>query len=209
MTSSYRYLNINNISITAAIIAVVMLLSFSGCSGEKKHMAPAVSNRDQLPILKSKGVSTLISDSGVIRYKIVAEEWYIYDKTDPSKWSFEKGLYLQKFDQKFHVDASIQADTAYFYDQKKLWELKGNVFIRNQRGDRFYTELLYWDQITHKIYSPIHVKIEGIDRRLEGADFTANEEMTDYLFHKASGALPMADKQANNDSIKRAMVRPS
>ena len=172
-------------------------------------MAPAVSNRDQLPILKSKGVSTLISDSGVIRYKIVAEEWYIYDKTDPSKWSFEKGLYLQKFDQKFHVDASIQADTAYFYDQKKLWELKGNVFIRNQRGDRFYTELLFWDQITHKIYSPIHVKIEGIDRRLEGADFTANEEMTDYMFHKASGALPMEDKQANNDSIKRAMVRPS
>ena len=38
--------------------------------------------REQLPILTTDTVSTLISDSGITRYRIEAAQWLVYDKTD-------------------------------------------------------------------------------------------------------------------------------
>ena len=112
----------------------------------KKNLAEAITERDSLPSMKTLGVTTLISDSGITRYKIITEEWEIYDKKNPPYWAFEKGVYLEKFDSLFHIDASIKADTAYYYEKKKLWELRSNVHIRSQRGDKFDTDLLFWDE---------------------------------------------------------------
>ena len=61
-----------------------------------------------------KRVTTLVSDSGVTRYRINTEEWLVFDRKNPPYWAFEKGVYLEKFDSIFQVEASIKADTAYF-----------------------------------------------------------------------------------------------
>ena len=79
--------------------------------------------------MQSWGISTLISDSGVIRYKITAEEWNIYNTTNPPRWTFVKGILLEKFDSTFHIDWFVQSDTAYCHNQQ-LWELRGRVVIR-------------------------------------------------------------------------------
>lgn len=81
-------------------------------------MASAVKESDSLPDMRTIGVTTLISDSGMIRYKIITAEWLIYSHRNPPFWAFEKGIYLEKFDSIFHVDASIKADTAYYYEPK-------------------------------------------------------------------------------------------
>ena len=75
----------------------------------KKNLAEAITERDSLPSMKTLGVTTLISDSGITRYKIITEEWEIYDKKNPPYWAFEKGVYLEKFDSLFHIDASIKS----------------------------------------------------------------------------------------------------
>ena len=95
------------INITAAFCAAVMFVLFPSCSGKGKTLADAVSENDTLPSMNSLGVTTLISDSGITRYKIVTEEWIINDKKNPPYWAFEKGVYLEKFDTLFHIDASF------------------------------------------------------------------------------------------------------
>lgn len=166
---------------------------FSSCEGEEKASGPDIGVRDSLPFLKSLGVSTVISDSGIIRYKIISEDWYMYDKTDPTYWSFEKGLFLEKFDENYKVEAFINCDTAYFYDQKRLWELRGRVFMKNPKGDTFRTELLYWDQNLHEFYSPAYMEVEGEEQSLRGTDFRSNEDMTRYSIHYSSGAFPLEE----------------
>jgi hypothetical protein len=47
-----------------------VLFLFS-CHDEKEHTAPAIYPRDSVSVMTSYGVNTLISDSGVIKYKIV------------------------------------------------------------------------------------------------------------------------------------------
>ena len=181
--------------ITVVLWAAVMFIFLPSCGGKKKNFAAAVHEGDSLPDMKTTGVTTLISDSGLIRYKIITEEWLIYSHRKPSFWAFEKGVYLEKFDTLFRVDASIKADTAYFFDAKKLWELRGRVHIQNQNGDKFDTELMYWDQTKEKIYSDRAIRIEQVDKTLTGIGFESNQAMTEYQIYKNTGIFTVEDTQ--------------
>ena len=83
--------------------------------------------------------------------------------------------------------AEIKADTAYYYDKQKLWELRGHVDIRNQQGERFNTELLFWNQDTQKVYSDKFIRIEQIDRIITGHGFDSNQQFTVYTIHQPEG----------------------
>lgn len=174
-------------SITIACGVMVMLVLFSSCSGRKKELGAAITERDSLPVMDTRGVVTLVSDSGVIRYRVNAEEWKVYDRKSPSYWSFEKGVYVEKFDSLFQVEASIKADTAYYYDKQKLWKLISNVHIQNLKGEKFDTELLFWDQNKQKVYSDKEVRIEQPDQIIYAVGFESNEQLTKYTFFKTNG----------------------
>lgn len=171
----------------------VMFILFPACTDRDKKLAGAVTNRDSLPVMKTIGVESYISDSGVIRYKIIAEEWDIYDKLDPPYWSFEKGLYLEQFDADFVAEATIKADTAYYYDKKKLWELRSNVHIENREQEKFDTELLFWDEQRKKVYSDKKIRIEQADKIIVGYGFESNQELTDYVIHNTEGIFYIED----------------
>ena len=51
---------------------------------------------------------------------------------------FPRGIYVEKFDTLFQTEASIKADTAYYYDKKGLWELIGNVEVESLQGEAFW-----------------------------------------------------------------------
>ena len=195
-------------NITAAFYAAVMFVLFPSCSNKGKNLADAVSENDTLPTMSSLGVTTLISDSGITRYKIVTEEWIVFDKKSPSYWSFEKGVYLEKFDTLFHIDASIKADTAYYYDKKKLWELRSNVQIQSQRGDKFETELLFWDENKEKVNSDKYIRISQEDKVITGYGFESDQNLTEYQIKNTTGIFTVEDKAASptngqqTDSLK-------
>lgn len=192
-----------SLSITIAFGAVVMLLLFSACSGRHKDMGAAITERDSLPVMDTKGVMTLISDSGVTRYRINTEEWLVFDRKNPPYWAFEKGVYLEQFDSVFNVDASIKADTAYYYDKQKLWKLMGHVDIKNRKGERFNTELLYWNQATEKVYSDRFIRIEQPDRIITGYGFDSNQQMTNYQIRNMGGVFYVDEEEqkAPADSV--------
>ena len=179
-----------------------MPLVLSSCS-KHKELAEAIKESDSIPNMKTLGVTTLISDSGMIRYKIITAEWLIYNDVDTPFWAFEKGVYLEKFDTLFHIDSSIKADTAYYYEPKKLWKLMGNVHIRSQRGDKFDTQLLYWDQRDEKIYSDKYIRIEQPDRTLTGYGFESNQQMTEYQIYNNTGIFAVEDKAPNDTASNK------
>lgn len=175
------------------LISFISSIFFVSCKEDEIRYAPAIVDRDSLPMLKSIGVSTLISDSGIISYRLISEDWFIYDKKDPQYWSFEKGLFMEKYDKNFKVEAYLNCDTAYYYSEIRLWELRGRVSVRNSRGETFKTSKLYWNQQEHKIYSDQYMEIKGIDRELSGYDFYSNEMMTDYEIHSSKGSFPVSE----------------
>lgn len=166
-------------------------------------MAPAVNERDSVSMMVSYGVNTLISDSGVMKYRIVAEEWEVNTVRQPSRWIFSKGLFMEQFDEKFHVEAFVQSDTAYYYDQERLWELKGRVRVRTVDGLRFQSEELFWDQQRHEFYSHQFSRLITPERELQGTYFLSDERMTHYMVTNSKGSFESADfsgKQEDDES---------
>ena len=202
MLHSRNYFFNKGLSITIFLGIIVMLLLFSSCGGKKKDMGEAITERDSLPMMETDGVVTYVSDSGVTRYRVDTEEWLVFDRKKPSYWAFEKGVYLEQFDSLMNVDASIKADTAYYYEPKKLWELRGNVHIQSQRGDKFDTELMFWDQDKEKIYSDKFIRIEQVDKVLTGYGFESNQQMTEYQIYNNTGIFTVEDNAVQADSTQ-------
>lgn len=186
----------------------------ASCEGQKEHTAPAVHDRDSASMMISYGVNTLISDSGVIKYRIVTERWEVNTVRNPSRWIFEKGLFFEQFDEKFHVQSYIQCDTAYYYDQKKLWELRGRVSILTKDGLRFTSQQLFWDQASHELYSNVPSRLVTPDRTLEGTYFRSDERMTRYFVSNSRGSFEKTDIAGKGDTITsapdtvKAAIRP-
>ena len=171
-----------------------MLLTFvTSCDERKEHIASAIRDRDSVSMMTSYGVNTLISDSGVIKYRIVAERWDVNIVKNPSRWTFDKGLFLEQFDEKFHVESYIQCDTAYYYDQLRLWELRSRVRILTKSGIRFTSEQLFWDERSHELYSNVFSHLVTPERELQGSYFRSNENMTKYYVSNSKGSFEKSD----------------
>jgi hypothetical protein len=174
-------------------IATVAAMILGSCTEVQEHIAPAIHDRDSVSVMTSYGVNTLISDSGVIKYKIVTERWDVNVVKNPSCWTFEKGVFFEQFDEKFHVEAYIQADTAWYYDQKKLWHLRGRVRIRNINGLVYESEELFWDGLKHELYSNVFSKVTTPERSMEGSYFLSDERMTHYIVTNSKGSFTRED----------------
>lgn len=183
--------------------AVVFLagggLLFVSCEEQKEHTAPAIHERDSVAMMTSYGVNTLISDSGVIKYRIVAERWEVNENVNPSRWIMNKGVFMTQFDEKFHVQSYIQADTAYHYDKQKLWELRGRVRILTKDGLKFFSEQLYWDEARHEFYSNVFSRLITPERTLQGAYFRSDEQMTNYYVSNTKGSFVRSDLDGSDD----------
>ena len=158
-------------------------------------MTEAIANRDSVPVMVTRGVSSYVSDSGVVRYKIITEEWQVFDRLVPSRWTFEKGIYLEKFNNDLIVDATIVADTAYYYDKEELWELRGNVHIENEQDEQFDTQLLFWNQKTKQVYSDLYIHIRQQKRVITGIGFTSNQDFTNYTIKQTQGVFPIQEER--------------
>ena len=155
-------------------------------------------------MMTSFGVNTLISDSGVMKYRIIAERWEVNEKRNPSRWIFDKGLFLEQFDEKFHVQSYIQCDTAFYYDQQKLWELRSRVRVLTKDGLRFSSEQLFWDENAHQLYSHVFSRLVTPDRTLQGTYFRSDERMTSYYVSNSKGSFEKSDFASSGDTITSA-----
>ena len=178
---------------------IISLFSFLillvACSEQQSHTAPAVHDRDSASMMVSYGVNTLISDSGVIKYRIVTERWDVNTVKNPPRWTFEKGIFMEQFDPQFHIEGYIQADSAWYYDQQKLWELRGRVYIRNVNGLVFRSEELFWDGIRHEFYSHKFSRVVTPERTMEGTYFRSDEHMAHYEVTNSVGSFQAADME--------------
>lgn len=174
------------------VLMMLFLVLFFGaaCTEETKVDVSHNINPQGMPTMLTRNISTLISDSGVTQYKIVSPIWYVYDEADTPYWSFPKGLYLQKYDRKFKVIATVAADSARYFKDRKLWRLEGNVEMKKQPKDLFLSPRLYWDQRKQTLYSDTFIHIENATHVLEGTGFVSDENLQKYRILKPTGIFP-------------------
>ena len=141
---------------------------FAGCRNDAMY-SNAVIDRKLIPVLEADTVTTLVSDSGVIQYRVTAAQWQVFDKAEPAYWEFPSGLYLEKFDESLAVKLSIQSNYAHYDCDNEVWLLRGDVHSLNIEGEEFFTPELYWEQKTGRVHSDSSIKIVQKNLILQGA----------------------------------------
>lgn len=194
--------------ITTTLAVVVMLhflMAVTSCGKEKREVVEVAFDPETTFTMKATDVASLISDSGLTRYRLNAKLWLVFDKAKEPYWSFPEGIYVEKFDTLFRTEASIEADTAYYYTKKELWHLIGNVNVESLKGEHFETSELFWNQKTEKVYSDKYIRIEQEEKVITGYGFESNQNMTQYRIFKSAGIFPVSE--SNPDST--AIVQPA
>ena len=174
------------------MLMVLLVLVIAGCRRRDVRLrADAVTDRAAMAVLEASDVTTIISDSGVVRYRIKAQTWKVYDKADTPYWEFPDGIYLEKFNTELEPDASIESDYAFYNEPAQRWTLRGNVKAMNIEGEQFETPLLFWDQKSESIYSDSSIVITREASIIQGVGFRSNQEMTKYTILCPTGIFPI------------------
>lgn len=192
--------NKTNRNITTALTVVVVLFLAGACSKDKPDTIAAIVDRSSLPRLHASEITTVISDSGVTRYRISAPQWNVYDKANQPYWEFPDGIHFEKFDLNLKVDANIHARYARFNENEQLWELKGKVRSTNLQGELFETEQLFWNQREERFYSDSLIKITQKSHIITGIGFESNQSMTRYLIRQPQGIFPVDENKTENET---------
>lgn len=185
------------------LLAIVMF----ACSPAEEVTHDQVPPRDSLPVLVGDTVTTLISDSGITRYRIETVQWLVFDKKDPTYQEFPKGIYLEQFDEALTVQASLKADYAYYNEPEQHWTLRGNVHAMNRKGEHFDTQELKWDQRLHRVYSDSAIHITREKSIIEGVGFESNEEMSKYTIMHPTGVFPIDEEQEPTEEMAEEPVQ--
>ncbi len=201
--SNFHGKNLQSHLLTIFVIFGVLFTVFA-CNNDKPDQIGAVLNRATTPKMKATDITTVISDSGITRYRISAPEWNVYDKSVQPYWEFPDGVVFERFDQNLKVDANIHCNYARFNENDQIWELRGKVKMTNIQGELFETEQLFWNQRQQKFYSDSLVKITQTTRIITGIGFESDQNMTHYTIRKPQGIFPVDEK---NQTVAKPSVK--
>ncbi len=179
------------ISITVAFSAIVMLFFAWSCSDGKLEVAEETLKRDAIPVLKGHDVTTIISDSGVARYRITTQEWLVFDKVKDPYWLFPKGIHFERFTPDYKIDAHMTSKQAKYHETIALWEFNGDVEAKNLQGELFQTQQLFWDENRKRIYSDKEIVITQHFKVIKGVGFESNSSLTRYIIRRPTGIIPI------------------
>lgn len=187
-----------NLSRGFGILAFLAIL-FSGCGEDDKLGVTGNLDTHKMPQLSTRNVSTLISDSGYTKYKVVTPLWNIYSgEGKEAYWDFPEGVYLRQLDHDLEVVSTVAADSAVYFPNHKLWELYGDVEIDQKDKVYFFSQRIFFDDHKKTISSDTFIHIKTPTQVLEGIGFESNQSMTRYRVLKPTGMFPT--KQIEGDS---------
>lgn len=196
-------------SLPVVLACVAVVMGLWSCKEKEQDLMKGNFDPEHFATMTTTNVNTLISDSGVVRYKIESPVWLVYDQAKEPYWLFPKGVHLEKFNDMFRVEAEVKCDSARYFKDRQLWRLDGYVEITNIAGEKFLTPQLFWDQRSQKLYSDSFIHIERQGRVIEGYGFNSNERLTQYEVRKVMGMFPSTDFKPGAPASDSTAARPT
>lgn len=182
-------------------LSLLVLVAFllGSCSKKKVEVQNLQVNPDSLYTVRTLSLNTLISDSGLIRYRMIAPELLVYERQSRNEWVFPKGLTLRPYDTK-QSQVFIKADSAIRRPMHEEWELIGNVVVQGPEGQRLTTKRLFWLRDERRLYSNDTTNFLVQGRELRGSHFNAKDDLSWYEIYDNKGTFEYEEKPAGGNS---------
>ncbi len=195
--------NHRNIGVALLLLGSATLLFSCG----EEEAAKSVSH-ETLMTEYGEEVTITKSENGQRAYVFQAPLFESYSLARTPYQEFREGIELVSYrrDTVDAVDVRLTANYAIYYPEKDLWEAKGNVVVRKFNGQEVYTQQLFWNAQTHRIYSNVDTRIvqeagRG-DMVVEG--FESDDALVQPKFRRIKGRMLVnIEPTQPSDSVKQ------
>lgn len=170
-------------------LALLAILTVAACSKERVETKSLNVNIDSLYTARMIKLNTLISDSGMIRYRMIAPVLLIYERPERNEWVFPQGLILRPYDTVSGNKVFIKADSAIRSTATEEWELIGHVQVQSPEGQRLNTHRLFWQRDQRRLYSHDTTYFFTQGRELRGSSFEATDDLSWYQILNNKGMI--------------------
>ena len=161
---------------------------------------------------QSEDLTVILSRNGNLTYRFTTPLLERYEYALEPYTEFRKGIHIETYNDSTHqVESSLTANYAILLEKQQLWEAKGNVVVEKSDGKTLYTQQLFWNARTKKIYSNVDSKIVQNNGRdvFIGEGFESDEEFKDWRFRRMKGRMEVEMKQsADSAATDSTSVRP-
>ena len=135
------------------------------------------------------------SDSGFVQAKLMAPVMHSVEG-DSAVLEFPKGFTAYIYEKDSIPTSKIRGDYGIRYDKEELIFVKDSVVVENlESQETLFTETLYWNQKTKKIYTRNDVKITSPDKVVYGDSLNANEDFSQRVIHGMRATLEIEDEE--------------
>lgn len=170
------------------------MLVFTQCTTSVEDQTVDV-DRSKWPSIRSSNKLIVVSDSGMVKFRVFAPVQEVYDapSIDKPYWEFPEGIVMERFGRGMVKFADIKSDYAHFNVKEEIWRWENNVVATNSNNEIFETEILFWDQKKETVYSEEFIKITLKEGYQTGYGFESNQDFTRYTVKQSQAEFPFAN----------------
>ncbi|WP_165784602.1 LPS export ABC transporter periplasmic protein LptC [Solitalea longa] len=170
-------------------LAIAFLFIATGCENDLAKVDAISAKIAETPVETSKEVEMIYSDSAKVKARMITPVFLQY-KTEQPYDEMPKGLKIDFFNPgATKVESTLTANYGIRKPSERKIEVRNNVVVINQKGEKLNTERLVWDEASRKIFSDKFVKITTTDKIIQGYGLEANEDLSNYKIKQMSGIV--------------------
>ena len=167
---------------------------FFSCENDLENIQQ-VTATDESPDQLVNNVHTLYSDTGVVRFEIIATRMETFSAPE-NKTIFKDGFRVNFFKGRDSIEATLSAEYAEMREVNQSFIARNKVIFTNfEKKQTLKTEELFWDQAAKRVRTDKAFEIVGEETTIQGYGMDANETFSDYEAHKVTATFtPKSEK---------------
>lgn len=159
------------------LLLVTLPLLFISCENDISTVK--LIRPDQLPSETGIGMELIYSDSGIVKVRVTAPRLERFEQP-VHRVILPEGVFVEFFNDSGKVKSWLKADYAVSYEGEEKMEVRRNVVVLNELGERLETEQLTWSRKEGKVYTNEPVTIRRKDEIVNGKGLVANQDFSEY-----------------------------
>ncbi|MEG1463814.1 MAG: LPS export ABC transporter periplasmic protein LptC [Mucinivorans sp.] len=179
---------INRVLLSAVLISSLLV----GCGA--KAVKATVEDPETTPTQISHDLVSIESKNGSKTYRMTAPIMERYELAKEPFSEFKQGILVESFnDTTRMVESNLVADYARFNEKSEIWHVRGHVVGRNEKESRsLFTEELFWDQKTDRIYTEKYMRVIDGGSEYRGTGFESDGGFKRWSFRNSKGRMEVS-----------------
>lgn len=170
------------------LLLINFVLILAAC--ERKHVAVQESLPKNRILYDFKNTVTSYKEDTklIFRLEAASEQRYVNHNIN-----YPAGIHVDVY-QRERLTTTIDADSAYYDDSKRLYRAFKNVVVKNTiKRQSLETDTIIWEPNNFEIRSNGKVKITTLNEIIYGLGLTARQDFSSYRIHKPTGIIGISN----------------